>query len=190
MTISFVTNFVFFILFLINYSLTLTALIVPKWVSFVIPVPIYYEKSYGLFRECNNLSGSCIPFPRGDQKACEEEGFCELWHASAAGMVLAAVVGGLTVLALLGALCGGRMNREKAWKGIACLFVLGAIPQAFSMGVIAYLFNTSAFFYIGARYNVSFVLCIVSWCLNVLLAVILSMIGVLSPPSYSYMSIH
>lgn len=64
-----------------------------------------------------------------------------------------------------------------------------AIPQAFSMGIIAYLYNTSATFYMGTRYNFSFVLSIMSWCLAVILAVVLSLVGMLSPPDYSYQRI-
>jgi ABC-type dipeptide/oligopeptide/nickel transport system permease component len=61
-----------------------------------------------------------------------------------------------------------------------------ALPQAFSMGTIAYLFNSSATFYMGTRYNFSFVLSIISWILSVVLAIVLSLIAVLSPPEYAY----
>lgn len=35
--------------------------------------------------------------------------------AAAAGMVLAAILGGLTVFALLGTICSNRRKRAKAW---------------------------------------------------------------------------
>jgi hypothetical protein len=47
-----------------------------------------------------------------------------------------------------------------------------ALPQAFSMGTIAYLFNSSATFYMGTRYNFSFILSIISWILSVVLAIV------------------
>jgi ABC-type dipeptide/oligopeptide/nickel transport system permease component len=61
-----------------------------------------------------------------------------------------------------------------------------ALAQAFSMGTIAYLFNSSATFYMGTRYNFSFVLCIISWIMSILLAIVLSLVAVLSPPEYAY----
>lgn len=64
--------------------------------------------------------------------------------------------------------------------------LLVALPQALSMGIIAYLFNSSATFYMGTRYNFSFVLCIISWILSVLLSIILSLVAFLSPPEYAY----
>jgi hypothetical protein len=60
------------------------------------------------------------------------------------------------------------------------------LPQAFSMGVIAYLFNTSSTFYMGTRYNFSFVLCIISWILSVILSIVLSLIAILIKPEYAY----
>jgi ABC-type dipeptide/oligopeptide/nickel transport system permease component len=54
------------------------------------------------------------------------------------------------------------------------------------MGIIAYLYNSSAHFYIGTRYNVSFILCIISWCLSIFLAVALSLIALIGPPDYAY----
>ncbi|KAI9008801.1 hypothetical protein CLU79DRAFT_891723 [Phycomyces nitens] len=186
MAVSFVTYLIIFFAFCINYALTVTALVMPKWLTFVTPIPFYIETNYGLFKLCKSFLRECRPFPSAKYNDCEQEGFCELWRASAAGMVLATIIGGLAILALLGTLCGGRLNRERAWSGVAGLFVISAIPQAFSMGVIAYLFNTSDAFYIGTRYNVSFILCIIAWCLNVILAIMLSMIAMLSPPEYAY----
>lgn len=58
------------------------------------------------------------------------------------------------------------------------------------MGVIAYLYNTSATFYVGTRYNVSFIVSTISWCLSMFLAAILTLVAVLSPPEYTYEPIH
>ena len=105
-------------------------------------------------------------------------------------MVLAAILGGLTILALLGTMCSSRRKRARAWVTLSGLFVLHAIPQAFSMGVIAYLFNSSATFYVGTRYNFSFIICTISWCFSIFLAAVLSLIAILSPPEYAYQPIN
>jgi hypothetical protein len=66
------------------------------------------------------------------------------------------------------------------------LMIHVAIPQVFSMSIIAYLFNSSSSFYMGTRYNVSFILCIISWCLSIFLAVVLSLVAFIGPPEYAY----
>lgn len=58
------------------------------------------------------------------------------------------------------------------------------------MGIIAYLFNTSATFYVGTRYNVSFIVCTISWCISIFLAAVLCLVAVLSPPEYAYQPIN
>lgn len=111
-------------------------------------------------------------------------------RAAAAGMVLAAILGGLTIVALLGVMCSNRRKRARAWMTLSGLFVLHALPQAFAMGIMAYLFNTSATFYVGTRYNMSFILGTISWCLSIFLAAILALVAILSPPEYAYQPIH
>ncbi|RCH78650.1 hypothetical protein CU098_005999, partial [Rhizopus stolonifer] len=154
--------------------------------TFAPPLPFYMETNYGLFRLCRSMARECRPFPSYDHNDCDEEGFCELWRAAAAGMVVAVVVGGLTLIGLLVTMCSQRRKRDKAWAPISFMFFLYALPQAFSMSAIAYLFNTSPTFYMGARYNYSFVLCIISWTLSIILSIVLCLIGTLSPPGYSY----
>ncbi|CAO3595147.1 unnamed protein product [Absidia cylindrospora] len=116
-------------------------------------------------------------------------GFCELWRGAAAGMVISAILGAIVLLALVGTMCSGRHKRAKAWATLAGLFILYALPQVASMGIIAYLYNSSANFYIGTRYNVSFILCIISWCLSTFLAVVLSLVAIVGPPEYAYREI-
>ncbi|KAI7859062.1 hypothetical protein BDC45DRAFT_496779 [Circinella umbellata] len=190
MAVSLLAYVVTFFVFLCNYALTIAALVMPKWLSFVAPMPLYMETDYGLFRQCRSYTRDCRPFPSEEKGDCTEDGFCELWRAAAAGMVLAAILGGLTILALLGTMCSSRRKRARAWVTLSGLFVLHAIPQAFSMGVIAYLFNSSATFYVGTRYNFSFIICTISWCFSIFLAAVLSLIAILSPPEYAYQPIN
>ncbi|KAI7894508.1 uncharacterized protein EV154DRAFT_599857 [Mucor mucedo] len=189
MGVSLLAYVVTFFIFCINYVFTLCAVIFPKWLTFVTPVPFYMETNYGLFKLCRSMTRECRPFPSSEHGDCQEDGFCELWRAAAAGMVIATILGGLTLFGILATMCSERRKRSQAWAPLSFMFLIYAIPQAFSMGIIAYLFNTSATFYMGTRYNFSFVLSIISWCLAVILAVILSLVGIMSPPDYSYQRI-
>ncbi|KAI9483001.1 MAG: hypothetical protein EXX96DRAFT_556465 [Benjaminiella poitrasii] len=189
MGVSLLAYVITFFVFLCNYTLTICSLLFPKWLTFATPVPFYMETNYGLFRLCRSITKECRPFPSYDHGDCDEDGFCELWRISAASMVVAAVIGGLTILALLTTMCSQRHKRSKAWAPISLMFLIFALPQAFSMGIISYLFSSSSMFYIGTRYNFSFILCIISWILSVILSIVLSLIAILSPPEYAYTAI-
>ncbi|KAI9275309.1 hypothetical protein BY458DRAFT_507054 [Sporodiniella umbellata] len=189
MGVSLLTYVITFFFFICNYALTLSALIFPKWITFSPPTPFYMETNYGLFQLCRSLFRECRPFPSYNHGDCDEDGFCELWRMGAAGMVVAAVVGAMTLAGLLITMCSQRRKRDGAWQAISLMFLLYAIPQALSMSAIAYLYNTSPTFYMGARYNFSFILCIISWIVGVVLALVLCLIGSLSPPGYSYQAI-
>ncbi|KAI9343355.1 hypothetical protein BD770DRAFT_398197 [Pilaira anomala] len=189
MGVSLLAYVVTFFLFLINYVMTICALVFPKWLTFVTPVPFYMETNYGLFKLCRSMTRECRPFPSSEHGDCQEDGFCELWRAAAAGMVLAVIIGGLTLFGLLATMCSERRKRSKAWAPLSFLFYISALPQAFSMGAIAYLFNTSSTFYMGTRYNFSFILCTICWCTSVILSIVLSLIAIISPPEY-YQQLH
>ncbi|CAO3584548.1 unnamed protein product [Absidia cylindrospora] len=113
-----------------------------------------------------------------------------MWRGAAAGMVLSVILGAFVMLALLGTMCSGRRKRSGAWVTLAGLFILYALPQVLSMAIVAYLYNSSSSFYIGTRYNVSFILCIISWCLSIFLAIVLSLVAFIGPPEYTYDAIH
>ncbi|GAA5808251.1 hypothetical protein MFLAVUS_001639 [Mucor flavus] len=95
--------------------MTICALIFPKWLTFAVPYPYYFEKNYGLFKVCKR------PFPSYEQGDCQEDGFCELWplRAAGAGMVLAVIIGGLTLFGLLATMCSERRKRAKAWAPLS-----------------------------------------------------------------------
>ncbi|KAI8983570.1 hypothetical protein BDB01DRAFT_791282 [Pilobolus umbonatus] len=190
MGVSLLTYVVSFFIFSINYALTLCALIFPKWITFATPVPFYMETNYGLFKSCRSMSRDCRPFPSQNYNDCEEEGFCEIWRGSAAGMVAAAIMGGLIIIALIATMCSERRKRSRAWGPLIFMFLVFASLQVVAMSGVAYLYNTSNFFYMGSRYNFSFVLCIISWTLTVILSIVISMIALLGPPEYYYQSLN
>jgi hypothetical protein len=57
------------------------------------------------------------------------------------------------------------------------------------MGVVAYLFNSSSSFYVGTRYDLSFIFATISWCLSFVIAGILLLAAMLGPPEYAYESL-
>ncbi|KAL0078072.1 hypothetical protein J3Q64DRAFT_1767570 [Phycomyces blakesleeanus] len=177
---------VIFFLFCCSYALNLTALLLPKWLIFVVPKPLYSETNYGLFKLCQSVTGECRPFPREEEGDCTEEGFCQLWQAAGAGMILAAVIGALTLVALLGTMCSSRRKRERGWKLVAGMLVLHAIPAAISMSVVAYLVNTSSIFYAGTRYDMSFIMGAATWCISLVIALSLTLATLLGPPEHGY----
>ncbi|KAI9021440.1 hypothetical protein CLU79DRAFT_753321 [Phycomyces nitens] len=177
---------VIFFLFCCSYALNLTALFLPKWLTFVVPKPLYSETNYGLFKLCQSVTGDCRPFPREEEGDCTEEGFCQLWQTAGAGMILAAVIGALTLVALLGTMCSSRRKRERGWKLVAGMLVLHAIPAAISMSVVAYLVNTSSIFYAGTRYDMSFIMGAATWCISLVIALSLTLATLLGPPEHGY----
>ncbi|KAI9357467.1 hypothetical protein BD770DRAFT_443701 [Pilaira anomala] len=177
---------VVFFLFCCSYALNLTALFLPKWLAHVIPKPFYSETHYGLFKLCQSLTGDCRPFPRAENDDCKEEGFCQLWQAAGAGMILGAVVGTLTMIALLGVMCSNREKRERGWKLISGMLVLHAVPSIVSFSIIAYLYNTSSIFYSGTKYDQSFIINAVSWCLSLILSLSMLLASFIGNPEYHY----
>ncbi|KAG2235722.1 hypothetical protein INT48_009137 [Thamnidium elegans] len=92
--------------------------------TFVTPIPFHMETNYGLFKLCRSMTGECRPFPSSEQGDCHEDGFCELWRAAAAGMVLAVIIGGLTLFGLLATMCSERRKRAKAWAPLSFMFLI------------------------------------------------------------------
>ncbi|KAI8064130.1 hypothetical protein BDF21DRAFT_496843 [Thamnidium elegans] len=177
---------VVFFLFCCSYALNLTALFLPKWLTHIIPKPFYSETNYGLFKQCQSLTGDCQPFPRVANDDCKEEGFCELWRAAGAGMILGAVVGTLTIVALLGVMCSHREKRERGWKLVSGMLILHAVPSIISFSIIAYLYNTSSIFYSGTKYDQSFIMNSVSWCLSTILSLSMLLASFIGNPDYHY----
>jgi hypothetical protein len=52
-------------------------------------------------------------------KKSHSKSTCFYRRASAAGMVIAAIIGGLTILALIATMCSQRRKRSKAWATIS-----------------------------------------------------------------------
>ncbi|KAF1797264.1 hypothetical protein V8B55DRAFT_1517508 [Mucor lusitanicus] len=163
---------VVFFLFSGCYILDITALILPKWLKFIVQDREHYsETTYGLFQRCESSTGECTSFPQPSD--CKED-FCQLWQIVVAGVILAAFTGTLTMIALTGIIFSQRDKRGQGWKLVAGMLVLHAIPLVVSFSAVVYLSNSSSsIFHLGTGYDQSFVMSAVSWCLSVVLAFIM-----------------
>ncbi|KAH2006156.1 hypothetical protein KXV52_000676 [Aspergillus fumigatus] len=149
------------LLFLAAFGLTISSIVVPKWVSY------HSEKfhySYGLHRRCSSLTNVCESFPQREDCHGEDRYFCSMWRTVGFLMSFAVVLEGMSVVAYLIVLSGGKRLRESGWKVLSLLIILSALVQAASMSIVAYLYDNEDRFFVGWRLGESWIYCTVSWC--------------------------
>ncbi|GAA5805555.1 hypothetical protein HPULCUR_011074 [Helicostylum pulchrum] len=61
-----------------------------------------------------------------------------------------------------------------------------AVPSIISFSIIAYLYNTSSIFYSGTKYDQSFIMNSVSWCLSTILSLSMLLASFIGNPDYHY----
>lgn len=130
--------------------------------------PIHY--SYGLHSRCSSIDASCNPFPVFEDCTYPERTFCSLWRTTGFLMSLSVILELATLVGFAVVLLGGKSQRENGWKIVVPLLALCAVAQIGGMGIISYLFEKDERFFDGWRLGKSWVLCIVSWVLEVLIA--------------------
>ncbi|KAI8642537.1 hypothetical protein BD408DRAFT_179269 [Parasitella parasitica] len=157
-------------LFVSSYSLNIVALILPRWLKFIVLDPQHYSKTtYGLFQQCESSTGECKSFPQ--ENDCKEERFCELWQIAGAGVILAIFIGILIIIALSSIIFIRKDKRVQGWNLITGMLVLHAIPLIVSFSIVIYLSNiNSTNFHLGTSYDQSFIMSGISWCSSVILA--------------------
>ncbi|CAB4478015.1 hypothetical protein RhiirA5_414420 [Rhizophagus irregularis] len=171
--------------FTATYICGLASLVIPKWLIFESPRPHRAVTNYGLFQKCSTLDTHCREFPLIEFGDCEEEGFCEEWKAARINMIIAAVLGGLTLIYCLGVFFSGKFHKEQiAWKIFVGLIGFHAILQYSTIALITHLYYTSDKFYYGVKYDISFLLVNISSVINILLSGILFRVGWNYVPSY------
>ncbi|KAI9759674.1 MAG: hypothetical protein M4579_002151 [Chaenotheca gracillima] len=89
-------------------------------------------------------------------------------------MSFAVVLEGMTLVAYVTVLLGGRQKRETGWKVLGFLLVLTGAVQCAGMAIMAFLYNTDERF-IGWRLDSSWILCTISWS-----TLVISAVGVVS----------
>ncbi|ORX80458.1 hypothetical protein K493DRAFT_320877 [Basidiobolus meristosporus CBS 931.73] len=169
------------LLFITSYAFSLYSIFTNTWLWRRAPAPLKLSENYGLWRKCNPF-GTCRPYPDADQGDCVDDAYCNKWHVAQAGMAVSGILGGMIIISLLGFLFANYARRSKGWKLVTLLLTTHAICQIISMSLIANISNN--YFHVGTTYDISFVSCIVSWVLDIIIAVALGTIAVTSPPAY------
>ncbi|KAL4745998.1 hypothetical protein BDW72DRAFT_185798 [Aspergillus terricola var. indicus] len=150
--------------FLVSFALSIAAIAIPRWVSYH---SSSYYYSYGLHRRCSSLTDTCETFPKREDCIAEDRYFCSMWRTVGFGMSFAVVLEGLSVVAFLIVLSGGKRLREEGWKFLSLLILASAAVQAGSMGLVAYLVENEPRFFVGWRLDESWIYCTISWCVSI-----------------------
>ncbi|KAL4788621.1 hypothetical protein BJX76DRAFT_315229 [Aspergillus varians] len=173
------------IIFLAAFGLSIASIAVPNWVSYHSEKPTYHY-SYGLHRRCSSLTDTCESFPKREDCIGEDRYFCSMWRTVAFMMSFAVVLEGMSVVAYLIILSGGKSLRESGWKTLSILILLSAVVQAASMSVVAYLVDNESRFFVGWQLDESWIYCTVSWCVSVFSAGALILAGYSLPSEGGY----
>ncbi|KAJ6166995.1 hypothetical protein N7470_002442 [Penicillium chermesinum] len=194
------------ILFLASFALTLSSIIIPKWVSYhsekvstVGYLRILYMVPPGQSPHCVRsiprtlvkltesfsaptslllrtqssllfLTDTCESFPQREDCHGENRYFCSMWRSVGFLMSFTVVLQGISIVAYLIILAGGKRLRENGWRILSILIVLSAIVQATSMSIVAYLFDNEDRFFVGWQLDESWIFCTVSWCIGLVCA--------------------
>lgn len=149
--------------FLAAIAMTLSSIIIPRWISWNNETPsgehIHY--TYGLHRRCSSLTGTCDHFPR--QEDCRNDRyFCSMWRSVGFLMSFAIVIEGMTLIAYIVILVGGVQKRASGWKLLSGMLLLVAAVQLAVMSIVVYLYDNDDRFFPGWKLDDSWVLCTVS----------------------------
>lgn len=157
------------VVFLASFALTLSSIIIPKWVSYSSEKPTYHY-SYGLHQRCSSLTDTCESFPQRED--CHGDGryFCSMWRSVGFLMSFAVVLQGISIVTYIVILSGGKRLRENGWGLLSLLIVMSALMQAASMSIVAYLYDNEDRFFAGWNLDDSWVFCTISWCLGLFCA--------------------
>ncbi|CDM32122.1 hypothetical protein DTO013E5_3658 [Penicillium roqueforti] len=172
-------------IFLASFGLTVSSIVIPKWVSYHSEKPDI-EYSYGLSRRCSSLTNTCESFPQRDDCHGEDRYFCSMWRSVGFLMSFAVVLQSISLVTYLVILSGGKQLRENGWSFLSLMVALSAIVQAAGMSIVAYLFDNEDRFFIGWKLDQSWILCTVSWCLSVLCAGAVIVSGKVLPSEGGY----
>ncbi|KAE8152283.1 hypothetical protein BDV25DRAFT_151428 [Aspergillus avenaceus] len=160
------------IVFLASFGLTISSIVVPKWISYHSGSSgIAY--SYGLHRRCSSLTNTCESFPQREDCHDGDRYFCSMWRSVGFLMSFAVVLEGMSLVAFLIILSGGKRLRESGWKVLSLLILLSVIVQACSTSIVAYLNDNEPRFFVGWKLDESWIYCTVSWCVSLFCAVAL-----------------
>ncbi|KAL8985481.1 MAG: hypothetical protein Q9177_004418 [Variospora cf. flavescens] len=101
-------------------------------------------------------------------------------------MSFAVVIEGMTLVAFIVIVAGGKQKREQGWKVLGGLLAFSALVQCAGMAIIAFLYDNDDRFFPGWRLDNSWVLCTVSWSVEMLLAAGITAAAIILPPEGGY----
>ncbi|KAL8801010.1 MAG: hypothetical protein Q9182_004754 [Xanthomendoza sp. 2 TL-2023] len=93
-----------------------------------------------------------------------------MWRSVGFLMSFGVVIEGMTLIAFIVLLVGGKQKREQGWKVISGLLVLSGLIQCAGMAIIAFLYDNDDRFFPGWKLDICWVLCTVSWSILLALA--------------------
>ncbi|KAK5108334.1 hypothetical protein LTR62_008430 [Meristemomyces frigidus] len=128
--------------FLAASACTLSALLLPNWITYTAPTPQTTKPSspirvsYGLHQRCSSITGLCTPFPQYEDCLGEDRAFCSLWRSTGFLMNLSVVLELAVLVGYIVVLVGGRGAREEGWKVLGGLLGLVAMGQMVAMALV------------------------------------------------------
>ncbi|KAL8653374.1 MAG: hypothetical protein Q9226_003877 [Calogaya cf. arnoldii] len=159
------------VIFLASCAMTLASILKPRWISWDSETPngqhIHY--TYGLHRRCSSLTGTCEYFPH-TYDCHNDRYFCSMWRSVGFLMSFAVVIEGMTLIAFIVVLAGGKQKREQGWTVVSGLLLLGGLIQCAGMAIIAFLYDNDDRFFPGWKLDISWILCTTSWSVLLFLA--------------------
>ncbi|KAI4186341.1 MAG: hypothetical protein LQ346_005705 [Caloplaca aetnensis] len=168
-------------------AMTLTSIVIPRWISWNSETlsgrHIHY--TYGLHRYYSSLTDDYEYFPQ-TRDCHQDRHFCSMWRSVGFLMSFAVVIEGMTLVAFIVVLAGGKQKREQGWKVICGLLVLVALVQCAGMAIIAFLYDNDDRFFPGWRLDESWILCTISWSVELLLAAGIAATALLLPSEGGY----
>ncbi|MDI1485198.1 MAG: hypothetical protein OHK93_000335 [Ramalina farinacea] len=141
--------------------------------------------TYGLHRRCSSLTHTCSPFPQPVDCA-HDRYFCSMWRSVGFLMSFAVVMEGMTTIAYIVIMAGGKQKRESGWKVLTVLHAVVAVLLGASLSIIAYLYDHDDRFFPGWRLDTSWVLCTVSFAAVFLIGAGLLSTALLLPSEAGY----
>ncbi len=183
---------------LICLSFSLISISIPRWLRSMKTFNqdgVIVRICYGLNSKCTfDASDSffkrnyltCSPFPEEYDCDADSELPCVLWKTATFCMFLSILVQLSIVIAILNSLYGGKKAFENGWKIIVMLLLLTIILQAYTTFQFVGFLETYSQFIIGWRLGASWGFAVVSWVISVIVIVVLSVVGSITPHEYTY----
>lgn len=175
--------------FLAATALTLSAIILPDWISWNVTTSTgsHLSKKIGLHRSCSSVESGCRDFPSGvDDCNGTDRYFCSMWRSVGFVMSFTAILELVTIVTYGVILAGGKQKRQNGWKLLVWLLLIVGLAQLASTSIVAYLFDNDERFFVGWRLDKCFIFCTVSGSVALLSAIAVALSAYLFPGEAGY----